>query len=157
MDGIDRHDRFSSMYLCYAKYIKYWHHIFFRILESCLVNSYIYYNQKNDRISYFEFKSSVAISLMNSMNKKTISTTTNFSLRLRNKTSVEEKNRIVPRKHFPIKKTNDKGNNCPLRCEICRLKKDENKTPSICSDCKVPLCMNSKRLCFNDYHSIILK
>ena len=64
-------------------------------------------------MSYFEFKSSVAISLIKSLNKKTISTTNNLSLRLCNKTSVNEKNRIVPRNHFPIKQTNvnNKGDN----------------------------------------------
>lgn len=153
MGGVDRHDRYSSMYLCDSKCLKYWHRIFFRIIESCLVNSYICYIQKHNRISFFDFKSSVAISLMKSIKKTTYSTTSNVSLRLRKKTSVDEKNRVVARNHFPVTETNNKGNISRKRCEICRLKKKENRTTWICSDCKVPLCLNSKRQCFHDYHS----
>ena len=68
MGGVDRHDRYSSMYLCDSKCLKYWHRIFFRIIESCLVNSYICYIKKHDRISFFDCKSSVAISLLKSIN-----------------------------------------------------------------------------------------
>lgn len=38
------------------------------------------------------------------------------------------------------------------RCALCNTKKDERRTQSSCSVCKVNLCLPPKRNCFADFH-----
>ena len=65
MSGVDKHDMLVSYYIHDRKAYKYWHRIFFRIIEDMVVNSFICYS-KETRGSLLDFKSSVATSLINS-------------------------------------------------------------------------------------------
>lgn len=153
MGGVDRHNRYATMYNFDAKCMKYWHRLFYRLIESMLVDSFICYKMIHEKSNFLDFKRNVVISLIGCHNRGT-KTINNLSSRLRNKLSVKENVRASPRSHRIVLLKKKNGQYSYRRCELCRVKNNkENRTIWACSDCNVPLCHKASRNCFELYHS----
>ncbi len=153
MGGVDKHDLLVSYYIHDRKAYKYWHRIFFRIIEDMVVNSFICYS-KEIQGSLFDFKSSVATALINSycdQSRTKLVGSNNQSKRnvaFRNKLSNAA---IVRQSNHGLHQMESLGKR--MRCEFCRiLKKKENRTSWKCKHCNVPFCILTKRNCFKSYH-----
>ena len=153
MGGVDKHDMLVSYYIHDRKAYKYWHRIFFRIIEDMVVNSFICYS-KETRGSLLDFKSSVATSLINSycdQSKSKLTVNNNrskkyvvFRNKLSNPAIVRQSNHGLHQIEFLDKR---------VRFEFCRIKnKKESRTAWKCKHCNVPLCILTKRHCFKSYH-----
>lgn len=147
--GVDRFDQLLAAYSISQKSKRWWVKIFYYLLDSAIVNSFIMYNyvQKNantmnqKKLSHLMFRKMLAEELINPwMNrpKKEINVTIKgkkSSGRLVNVTidNVGE--------HLPIK--------CTIRrCARCSTKTKVKRSTTACQKCKVALCKE----CFVPFH-----
>lgn len=162
MGGVDLADQLRSTYCVDRKSRKWWHRIFWGLIDITFVNASIISNQLFEKMSPLEFRRSVATGLMvqsdtlNQATKKRCSTASPSTLLCRRKR--RKYNYSVPDdvrkaklgKHWPVF-TPHRG-----RCEMCSSNAQESRPQSKCSTCNVYLCCNNKKQCFLDYHEITI-
>lgn len=142
MCGVDRFDQLLECYGIGLRSVKWWHRIFYYLLDLAIVNSYILKtNNKPRKEDQLTFRINLARHLISG-----------FSSRKRRGRPVfiPWKKTIVPDEirlsavgtHFPETGTY-------RRCKLCSTKAVEKRTKFVCSSCKVPLCIIE---CFSKFH-----
>ena len=126
MGGVDLADRLRALYNVERKSRKWWHSIFFGLIDIMFVNSYIVYCDLFEKITVLQF-----------WNRRKNAFSMPGDVRTSN-TGV----------HWPkfIEKR--------ARCEVCSSKGVESRPFSICNHFKVHLCLNDKKNCFVEYHEM---
>lgn len=156
MGGVDQADQLRSFYAIDRKSKKWWHRIFWALVEVAFVNSHIVFCQQNEKISLYQYRRSVAQGLMTfkklSVNKRSSRTdhSTSSNKRRRGKTeSVTADVRLGNLGvHWPI------FGEARGRCELCSIRNIQSRPYSKCRHCGVFLCCNDKKNCFTEYHGI---
>lgn len=142
MCGVDRFDQLLERYAIGLRSVKWWHRIFYYLLDLAIVNSYISKThdkpRKEDQLT---FRLNLARQLI-----------LGYSSRKRRGRPVfiSSKKIAVPEEirlsgvgtHFPETGTY-------RRCKLCSTKAIEKRTKFVCSACKVPLCITE---CFSKFH-----
>lgn len=158
MGGVDKADQLRALYNVDRKSKKWWHRLFWGIIDIVFVNSFVINNELNNtKLTVKQYRRSVAQGLI-VLNKSGQKRTFNVS-------PSTKKNCLQPRRGkqlYSIPSDVRLGNlgahwieysNTRGRCEVCSKKKIESKPFSKCSTCKVFLCQNEKKPCFNEYHA----
>jgi hypothetical protein len=155
MGGVDKADMLRAMYDCDRKAKKWWHRIFFALMEITLVNSYVIYQELHGKMPLLQFRRQVAQGLL----------TKGYTLpkkRGRPNQTVSPKDPAKRKKsNFSVPKDIRKQNHGAHwltfvenrgRCELCASKKIQSRPHSKCICCNVFLCCNEKKNCFYKYH-----
>ena len=152
MGGVDLLDSLLGYYRNKIKSKKWYHRIFFHLIDMVIVNAWILWRKyKNADVHLVDFKLAIANLLANA--GKDISAVTK-----RGRPSIETNNirkpglkvnkphsaiRFVSVGHWPVIRDNRsrcQHNNCS---EVTYFK---------CDKCRVALCLTRQRNCFKDYH-----
>lgn len=146
MGGVDTHDMHRQIYGIHRKNIKWWHRLFFGILDMAIVNAFVIYKEETGcPISQLDFRSEAARGLLSFSQKKLITKRRKLNY------SIPETVRLTNvGVHFP------KFNVPKGRCQVCSKKKIDSRPTSTCSHCGVNLCCNNSKNCFAEFHSIEL-
>jgi len=152
MGGVDHADRLRALYNIERKSRKWWHRLFFGLLDIMFVNSYVVYCSLFGKMSVLEYRRSVVQGLLTkqTLGKKRPSTQIDKNVKRRkNQFSLPQDVRTGNRGiHWPtfVKERR--------RCEVCSSKQIESRPYSKCMHCNIHLCINEKKNCFNEYHEI---
>lgn len=150
MGGVDHADRLRALYNIDRKSPKWWHRLFFGLIDIMFVNSYVVYTTLFNKISVLEYRRSVVQGLL-----------TNQSLKTKNSPAQKQKNNKRRKTGFSVSRdvrTGNTGIHWPCfvkeraRCEVCSSKAIESRPHSKCSHCNVFLCCNEKKNCFSEFH-----
>jgi hypothetical protein len=140
MGGVDKADMLRSLYGFDRKTYKWWHRIFFAIMDFTMVNSYIVYCDLAGHISLLDYVRRVSTGLMAFATKIPM---------LRNPRRASQE--MVPSNrgiHWPQFTASRR------RCAHCAKHGIESRPSLICSFCKVPLCCSFTKNCFAAYHNV---
>ena len=157
MGGVDKADMLCSLYGINRKSRKWWHRLFFGVIDRIVVNSLVVHNKLEPKeMPLLGFRRMVAQYLMTAAKPPQIgrplsasrsSTPQNPPKRRKTNYSVSEDIRLTNiGVHWPVF-SKKRG-----RCEVCSQLKVESRPHSQCSTCKVFLCCNEKKQCFLKYH-----
>lgn len=143
MGGVDKFDQLRECYAIGRRSVKWWHRIFYYLIDLAIVNSYSMWKIKSDTPSkchQLDFRINLARQLIAGFSsRKSRARPTNFR-----KQNVPDSVRMTNvGVHMPEKHPNSR------RCKLCAAKKVQKRTLFICSCCKVPLCIDK---CFAQYH-----
>lgn len=155
MGGVDLQDSLLGLYRCSIRSKKWYHRIFYHMLDVAVVNSWLLYRriqkqlEKPDKMSLLDFKTDVANALCNVGKQAT----------KRGRPSVENIEPPKSRRFIEPKPSNevrqDSFDHWPeLTKERERCKKTgcKGKSRVRCTKCKVHLCFYSKTNCFRSFH-----
>lgn len=166
MNGVDISDQYRSYYSTQLTVFRTWLPLFFWILDTTVINTYRIHKVQGGQDTHKEFRIKLAWDLIHegAQGKK------------RTRQHYQEPKPKNPKRVYVTKCLETLPTSClaPGRhppvsvegrpnCILCRYRanvlKDPNfkiKTPTIwkCSKCDVPLCLNTTRNCFNDYHEV---
>lgn len=156
MGGVDMADRLRALYCVDRKSPKWWHRLFWGVLDIAFVNAYVIHGLSFEKTTVKDFRRSVAQGLMAMKDvgvKKRISRenpdSSGPSKRRKANFSTLKDVRLGNRgRHWP-KYVQNRG-----RCEVCSMQKTQSKPRTVCSLCNVYLCLNDKKNCFVDYHEV---
>ena len=145
MGGVDMHDMLRQKYGISRKSKKWWHRIFFGLLDMTIVNAFLTYNgTTEERLSLLSFRRELALGLL-TLGKRC--TSPGAPKRRKNYYSVPASVRLNNTGvHWP-QFINKKG-----RCEVCSKKGVDSRPISICSHCGIHLCCNTSKNCFVEFH-----
>ncbi|KAL7644533.1 UNVERIFIED_CONTAM: hypothetical protein RMT77_004069 [Armadillidium vulgare] len=142
MGGIDKHDMLRGLYGIDRKSRKWWHRLFFGLIDMAIINAYVIYCDVNAKIPLIDFRRNLAMGLVSkgivnhhSNKRRKISYSVPHDVRLSNKGT-----------HWPIF-VESRG-----RCEVCSSNKIQSRPYSICRACRVHLCVNNAKNCFLTFH-----
>lgn len=155
MGGVDRADRLRALYPVDRKSNKWWHRIFWGLMDIAFVNAYIIHGNLFEKQSAKEFRRNVAMGLISrkstTLGRRKVSMENDPGPSKRRKTqySVSKDMRLANRGiHWP-QFVQNRG-----RCEVCSKNKIQSRPSTKCSHCQVFLCLNEKKNCFNKFHNI---
>jgi hypothetical protein len=168
MGGVDIADQLRSNYIIQFPVRRTWYPLFFWMLDTSIVNSYLIYKIKHEKkVSHKEFRIKILWSLIKTALEPQPTKETRGSKgkqkTLTKKQSYVTKNfdlppgRLIEAKHLPI------YNKRHLSCEYCKIinklqlqsaKKNPYQSHYSCSFCKVRLCINNNRNCFLLFHTV---
>lgn len=150
MGGVDHFDHFRASYPINRKSRKFWMRLFFFMLDSAVINSYITYISKFHNAanhSHRDFRLRLARGLVANFTAKKQDRAVVFKNKKGGNFGVPDEIRLQNvGVHLPEKNGSGKYN----RCRFCSTKKEEKRTNIICITCNVPLCPAS---CFKQYHT----
>lgn len=161
MGGVDRADHLRSLYNVDRKARKWWHRLFWGFLDIAFVNAYVIYCELFGNIPVLEFRRNVGrglISLRNVSQKSNKRPSTSSPGARPDTKRRKQREFSVPK---DVRETN-RGIHWPTfvesrgRCEVCNKQKIQSRPHSKCSSCKVFLCVNEKKNCFVEFHSVEL-
>ena len=145
MGGVDKADMLCGIYGLDRKAQKWWHRIFFGIIDRTIVNAMVVYQKmQGESITTLQFRRSVAQSLITLSRKPKVGRPLQVSPLTMNKRrkiaySVPKSIRLENRGAHWVVYDNKRG-----RCEVCAQAKVESRPHSQCSLCKVFLCSKRK-------------
>ncbi|KAK3889423.1 hypothetical protein Pcinc_006587 [Petrolisthes cinctipes] len=163
MGGVDLCDQMISYYRTFFGSKKYYHRLFFHLIDLAVVNSWMLYRRdaeslkvkQQSQLPHCEFKYKLANSLM--MSGKTMSRergrpSTSVEKAFTDKKKVDRATKPIPDKdirgdsvgHFPASSTS--------RAK-CKLPGCNGKVHMTCIKCNVHLCCDTKRNCFLTFHT----
>ncbi|XP_045134451.1 piggyBac transposable element-derived protein 3-like [Portunus trituberculatus] len=145
MGGVDKHDMLRQLYGTNRKSMKWWHRIFWGLLDMCIVNAYVVYKESHGSLPLLDFRRDLAQGLLTYSKERSSRGApkrrkTDYSI----PPSVRLSNTGI---HWP-KFIGKKG-----RCEVCSKKGIESHPISICSHCGIHLCCNATKTCFYEFHT----
>jgi len=156
MGGVDLADRYRALYCVDRKSRKWWHRLFFGMLDVAFVNAYVIYCKLFEKVSVLEFRRNVSMGLLTFSSKnrgpkrKSVTSPKEQPVSKKRKTSnfsIPKEVRLANRGvHWP-KFIETRG-----RCEVCAKNKIESRPYSKCDHCQVHLCCNDKKNCFFIFH-----
>lgn len=159
MGGVDHADQLRSTYGLNRRSKKWWHKIFFGLLDITFVNAYVVYCNQFEKISLLEFRRAIAMGLMSkrpsvSTTRKRLSQENNRNSpqvvkRRKKNFSVSPDVRLSNRGIHWVKYVKERG-----RCEVCSKKQVQSRPHSKCSTCNIFLCCNEKKNCMAEYHEM---
>lgn len=143
MGGVDKFDQLQERYAIGRHSTKWWHRIFYYLIDMAIVNAFILMNvSRKTRVDQLTFRINLARQLIGGFSsRKKRNKPVSF---LGNKRSVPDDVRL-----------NNVGTHMPnqtrtyKRCRLCSTKAAEKRTRFICSSCEVPLCIQP---CFKRFH-----
>lgn len=155
MGGVDKADQLISSYGLSRKSKKWWHRIFFGLIERALCNSFIAFNKiTGAKMKSLLFRRMVAQSLITRgrpprVGRPLSSATQQGASKKRKSLSYSVSSAIRKENlgvHWPIY---DKKRG---RCEVCAQDKQEARPHIKCTACEAYLCLNDKKNCFAKFH-----
>lgn len=162
MGGVDHADQLRTSYGVDRKSKKWWHRIFWGVLDIMFVNAFVIYKERHEKLPLLEFRRQVVQGLMAQKEIPTPSRAHLFQKRQQTEDIQVTKKRRG--KQFSVSKDvrmNNRGIHWPKftgsrgRCEVCSFTYQLQSRPfSKCSTCNVFLCINDKKNCFAEYHDI---
>ncbi|KAG5883896.1 hypothetical protein JTB14_007784 [Gonioctena quinquepunctata] len=142
MDGVDRFDQKREVYVIGRRSVKWWHIIFYFLVDLAIVNSFILY-QTSRRLNSSQLTYRIALVrqlIGGYSSRKRRGKPVQF---LANKKTVPDEVRLTSvGAHFPEQGTY-------RRCRICSTKSNEKQTQSTCSQCEAPVRVPE---CFKNLH-----
>ncbi|XP_075215245.1 uncharacterized protein LOC142321137 [Lycorma delicatula] len=159
MGGIDLADRLHTVYGINRKCKKWWHRLFWGLLEMTFINSYLIFSEIDGKIPLIDFRWSVARGLLTFTEPKKGS----ISIKRRSLEQLPEQNKKRRGKSFSVPKDVREGNRgvhwpvfIDIRrlCEICSINGIQSRPYNKCSHCGVHLCCSDKKSCFVAFHNI---
>lgn len=143
MGGVDKFDQLRECYAIGRRSVKWWHRIFYYLIDLAIVNSYVMWKNKSvdpTKCHQLDFRINLARQLINGFSsRKNRGRPPNYF-----KQTVPDSIRVSNvGNHMPEKPGNSR------RCKLCAAKKVQKRTLFICSCCKVPLCITP---CFVNFH-----
>lgn len=160
MGGVDKADQLRALYNINRKSKKWWHRLFWGVIDIIFVNSFVINNKLSEsKLTVLQFRRAVAQGLI-TQGKCGLKRTTDIS-------PGTSKGRpcLQPRRGKQLFSTTSDvrlGNlgahwlqfsKTRGRCEVCSKNNIESKPYTKCSTCNIFLCLNEKKPCFNEYHS----
>lgn len=150
MGGVDKFDQYMSPYSISQKSRRWWIKLFYYMVDTAIVNSYILYKEscnknKKKYITHLEFRSRLTDELIGNFSCRKKSTTSPHEQINKKKRKLSTNNNFTGVDHLP--KFIDKYR----RCKMCSTKVKEKRSNMICSLCEVTLC----KKCFEPYHKPI--
>lgn len=141
MGGVDLSDQLVGLYDMDRKTRKWWKRVFYRLLMTAAVNSYIIFTElkgRENKRSFLDYLVPLAESLI---------------------AYGRQHAKVVRRRQYGRPSLNSRlmniGDHLPVegpsrrRCHRCTKRKQEKRTKTICAACNVPLCKH----CFTAYHT----
>ena len=157
MGGVDKADFYCSIYGTSRKNVKWWHRIFFGLLDRALTNAYIVHGKvTGEKCTSLNFRRNVSMALITLCKPPKIGRPINTSASLVSANKRRKSN-------FSIKdcvRLQNLGTHWPIfgekrgRCEVCSNKKVEARPYSSCSSCKMFLCIQKGKNCFAEFHGL---
>ena len=147
MGGVDKHDMMRQLYGIDRKSYKWWHRLFFGLLDMAIINAHIVYNEnceERDKLAAFDFYRDISSGLLTYSNRVTRGPAKRRKSNYSTSPSIRLSNVGV---HLPIF-VKDKN-----RCEVCSVAGIVSRPMSKCRQCGVHLCCNAAKNCFIIYHS----
>lgn len=162
MGGVDYAYRLRAVYGVNRKSKKWWHRIFWGVLDIMFVNAFVVYKERHETIPLLEFRRLVVQGLFA---QKEVPTPSRQYLFQKRQIPEEKKESKKGRgKQYTVLKDvrlTNRGIHWPKfvgsrgRCEVCSLTYQMQSRPySKCTTCNVFLCCNDKKNCFAEYHVI---
>ena len=172
MGGVDIANQLRSYYSTQQIVRRNWMPIFFWILDTTIINSYLIARKRRSLLTHREFRSSLVWGLIDSVH----TASKKQRRRLEKEDGVDRDDaslwkhprvsksftisddRFTDDNHFPVtRKQRASCTLCSYKYQTKQIFMDQ-KSPfqsnAWCQVCKVPLCNNSRRHCFKDYHTI---
>lgn len=146
MGGVDHHDWLLEKHSITIRGKKWYWCLFTRIVDMCIVNSYILYNKMhpNNKVSIKEYRRNIAVPYLKLGHGKRTLKGRPVSLPSTSKVSIPDDVRFDEKGHILEKRENQR------RCQYAGCK---GKPRTFCKKCNVTLCVP----CFSKYHNKYLK
>ncbi|XP_063924603.1 piggyBac transposable element-derived protein 4-like [Zophobas morio] len=152
MNFVDKFDQLSS-YKIDRRSKKWWHRIFFYLLDAAVINAYCIYKSLDvPELSSKDFRRALVNGLLaeqivaSSANKRRSNDTPMARIEVKKcKPFIPPEVRQNSSAHQPERSTR-------RRCALCSTSAKQVRTDWICSVCKVPLCLSKQKSCFQSYH-----
>ena len=144
MDGVDlREQRTAAYRLGWKSSVRFYLRIFFDLMESACVNSYLIYNIKYaNKLSLLDYKIVVEKNLIQyHQGRKKAVRMSRPSKRKNQPESIDNHGRQLP-DYQTMRK----------RWTYCAIEGKENRTFDISLACNIPLCLVKERNCFQKHH-----
>lgn len=156
MGGVDKADFYCAIYGLNRKNVKWWHRLFFGLIDRALTNAYVAYCKVTGRkIPSLQFRRNVTLALITLGRPPKVGRPSSLSSPLVSKKrrksnfsvtdSIRLQNRGVHWVEFGDKRS---------RCEVCSKNKIEARPYSFCHTCKVNLCCQKGKNCFAVFHDL---
>ena len=143
MGGVDLHDMLRQKNGIHRKNIKWWHRIFFALLDMSIVNAFLIFRESTGSLMCIkEFRRCLARGLLTYSNKTVVSKRRKTAYSIPE--SVRHTNVGPHRPMFNVPKR---------RCEVCSKRGLESRPTSKCRHCGINLCCNSSKNCFEIFHT----
>ncbi|XP_047103465.1 piggyBac transposable element-derived protein 4-like [Schistocerca piceifrons] len=146
MGGVDRFDQLPERYAVGSRSRKWWHRLFFFLVDLAVVNSYVMWKLQKTEADQLTVRLHLARQLFSGFSsRKRRGRRVHFQTPKRGVSGVPDEVRLEEvGTHFPTKGTTNR------RCRQCSTKNKEKRTKIMCSNCRVPLCVAP---CFSKFHS----
>jgi hypothetical protein len=149
MNYVDKYDQLLSSYKIDRRSKKWWHRIFFYLIDAAVVNSYcIYKLLELPYLSSKDFRRAVIDGLVAErlVSNKRQSTNSQPIQIKKSKPFTPTEIRLTSSTHQPQRSSR-------RRCALCSTKSKQVRTDWICTVCQVPLCLTKNKSCFQRYHT----
>lgn len=143
MGGVDKFDQLRERYAIGRRSVKWWHRIFYYLVDLAIVNSFVMWKVKHTNPSkchQLDFRVNLARQLIAGYSsRKSLGRPPNF-VKCKIPDSIRTANVgcHLPEQHDSYR-----------RCKMCSAAQKQKRTRFVCSSCKVPLCVTS---CFAKFH-----
>jgi hypothetical protein len=156
MGGVDKADMLCVVHGLSRKSKKWWHRIFFGIIDRTVVNALVVYLKLEGKsVSVLEYRRAVAQALITRATPvkvgrpRSAASTPVPAKRRKSGHSVPKEIRLQNRGVHWVTYDKKRG-----RCEVCQRNEVQSRPHSKCSMCKVFLCCNERKNCFAIFHDI---
>jgi hypothetical protein len=149
MNYVDKYDQLLSSYKIDRRSKKWWHRIFFYLIDAAVVNSCcIYKSLELPYLSSKDFRRAVIDGLVAErlVSNKRQSTNSQPIQIKKSKPFTPTEIRLTSSTHQPQRSSR-------RRCALCSTKSKQVRTDWICTVCQVPLCLTKNKSCFQSYHT----
>ncbi|KAK6169503.1 hypothetical protein SNE40_020546 [Patella caerulea] len=158
MGGVDKAYMLCAIHGRDRKSMKWWHRIFFGLIDRAIVNSQVVYSKLQrgqNNISTFDFRRAVAQSVVNLSRKPQVGR----PLSVEPNPTAQKRKRQAPSVSRDVRLQNLGArwivfSEIRGRCEVCSITGVEFRPKSKCKTCGVRLCCNQSKNCFNVYHGV---
>jgi hypothetical protein len=169
MGGVDLFDQYRAYYKLQLRSFKYWHVMFFFIIEAALVNAWVLYSQTRKlaqlplEFNHFQFRAAIAQKLAEEWLKKPVSSPTDTKSPLSHfKVAVKASQHLVgvcgdgsrylcPMKHLQFRvRTPSSSSGKTVKRQLLCANCFRSRPITMCSKCAVPLCVPD---CYHNYHT----
>ena len=162
MGGVDKMDMLIALYRIFYKSKKWYHRIFWHMVDECVCNAWLLYRrdwdasaQSGRHLNLMEFKFEVSYCLRNQhkpcYQQKKVGRPTIFQ-------QLRERRKFRIRKTIPMKPVREDGvGHVPValkRRGTCQNYDCKSVVVTFCIKCKVHLCIKRSRQCFLEFHGL---
>lgn len=146
MRGVDLSDQLLQCYQVLRRTRKWWKTLFFHFMDISATNAHIIHGQITEGMTHKSFRQCLAKELLKKSEMQLIS---NPSPGRPPRSSVRAEHCPVPLTTAHLEDKTAKATVGRKNCKLCTiLLKKEQKTPWKCSTCKISLCLQLDRNCF---------